>query len=54
MNSHDTISSTHKAFAAAHGFKFLSTPGDHVEAGEGSAAEVVPAIRSFVANSDGS
>lgn len=42
-----------QAFAAAHGFEFLSTPGDHVGAMEGNAALVVPAIRSFLDNSGG-
>jgi pimeloyl-ACP methyl ester carboxylesterase len=42
-----------QAFAAAHHFKFLSTPGDHVGAMVGGAAEVVPAVLAFMADSDG-
>lgn len=42
-----------QAFAATHGFEFLSTPGDHMGAMEGSADVVVPAIQSFLDRSDG-
>ncbi|RLE19143.1 MAG: alpha/beta hydrolase [Actinobacteria bacterium] len=39
-----------EAFAAAHSFQFLSTAGDHIGAMESSAAEVVAAVQSFIAN----
>ena len=40
---HDPI----RMFAEANGFRLLSTPGDHLEAMTGSAAEVCAELKSF-------
>jgi pimeloyl-ACP methyl ester carboxylesterase len=42
-----------EAFAATHGFEFLSTPGDHSGAINDNATEVVAAVQSFIAKTTG-